>query len=370
MRLSILGPGHVLLQSPRGARRAAFAVATATFAGAVQLLLAFGSSPPAIAAVGFAGVLLALTFALLLRHCELELQHGTLHWRRRGVLADTVIEAPRSALRHLRMRGIVATQRHQHGESRSMRYLLELIAEHHDLPPCLELARQASEVTMRRFAERLARAADLPLLDAIGDDLELRAPDALDAPPRSRSPLPALAPTAIALRQGSHGPEASTALLLQRRRRRLLPAMGIAALGFAVAAGVAVSAGGKGMPAAVWLLFLVTEAMLLAVLLVLSRRRQRVFVHDGELHVVHDLLGLPLRHRRLPTAAIERVRLQSATAAAPQLHSGLAVVSDDEIVVVGNNLDAADLRWLQAWVEQQVWPTLPVQASDSAPPAC
>lgn len=362
MRLSILGPDHLLLDSPRAPRWLLLGFALLCLLGATRALDSFGATAPALLAVAFAALLLLMALSLLLCQRQLELRRDGVQWRCRGLFGDREVEAPRTALRHLRLRGLLVKSRHH--DQRHLRYLLELVAEHPDLPPCLPLSLARREAPLRRFAETLARAANLPLLDAVGDEPQLRQPGALDGPPPARTPLPALAASAaIALLPATAQRGAEARTLPPRRGRWAIAAM---AMLVALAGPALLLGDGHTPPALVWAMSGVATAMILLGSLVRARRRQRVFVCDGELHVVHELLGLPLRRQRLPTAAIERVRVQSGSGTAPQLRPGVAVVSDHSVLVVGTDLQTEDLQWLQAWIEAQVWPTLPTGPTPGA----
>ncbi|MCA8949460.1 MAG: hypothetical protein KDE27_08145, partial [Planctomycetes bacterium] len=157
-------------------------------------------------------------------------------------------------------------------------------------------------------AQALGRAAGLPLLDATGERVELRLPDALTGPPASRAELPP-------------GP----------------PPRGVAIDPDPLCGEVLRLAGRLGQRAALW-------------------------CQDDVLHLAISWCGVPLRRRHVPVAAIERVRADGPAA-------GVEVLLAGRTIAFARWLPANARRFVAAWLASRLWPELPVRPEPSTAPA-
>jgi len=361
MRLSVLGPGHVLLDSRRTLRWLLLALAALLTVATVGCWIRFAFPAPLLVGVLLSLLLLVGAIVALWSRTEVEIDGARVRYTMRRIVGGSEIVERRATVAAVTLRAeIIESAAEDRSPTRHMAYEVALRCTG-SLPGTLVLRRSHHEHRARQFAESVCRAADLPLLDSIGEEPEVRAPEALDGPPDTRLAAPRGAvPEGLTIDDTPFGGALATCGLLPKKGRAVTAFVALASL-FATGLGGVVTAGeaGGAMHAVTWAALACGEGAVLAVLAWLWLARTSVQVQDGELRAIESVLGVSVRQRRVPVAAIERVRVQSREGKNPHLQPGVAVVSDRGAIVVGQGLDADGRRWLRAWLESKLWPKLP-----------
>lgn len=370
MHLETLEPGHVVWRSRR--RGAAAVLAVGVLGAALAWSSTGGVGPPAGWIAFGLSLALALGAAIALTcRTTIELSPPGLRVLRQRFASFDERAAPRAALQAVRVRGEIVVSHGEHGTQQSMRYHVELQLDGcRELPAAVPLWRGSSEVRARAFAERSARAANAPFADAVGDEVVLRAADRLDRRPETRRPFPvAYGPDAPppGVTVDDDGAVDMRGLVPPDRRRllRLLPLLLVPLCAASVAVTVLV------VPARALALLLPAvlgiELFALGLLVFVANCRTRITVEEGRLRCTHGLFGAALRTLQVESDRVEQVRVQTGASQAPVLERGVAVVTDAQVLVVGRGLDAGACGWLAAWLEERLWPDLPVRDDGPAP---
>lgn len=364
--MQVLEKGSVLWRSRRTG--AAWALALGIAGAIATAVLMPPAAPRGLA--GTAGAMAGLVvvgaaFALQCR-TAVELSPRGLRWRQHGLFGVREQLAPRAAVVGVRVRAELALVADAADGRQRRFYQAELLLSGDGLPDAVPLLRTPDELRARANAEQAATAAEVPFVDAVGDDVMVRPAGALDRRPAQRRALPPQVPTGIAVDGVGAGAAASTTGVLPRDRRGLVVALPLLLLpGAALGAGLVLAMAPRSLLPIALPLVLGADALVLLLVLWALRCRTSVRVADGRLCAQMSLLGVPLRTRCVPVDAVEQVRVQAGIAAAGQ--RGVAVVTDRRILVLGRGLEAAACRWLAAWLEQQLWPDLPVGGAVAAP---
>lgn len=312
MRLHRIADGHVVLRHRPALRWVllALGVLFTWWALATAFDLGFRGGPM-LATVLSVLLLFGGVYAVRSR-VEIEVWPDGVRWSRRRPFGarDTDLWLDRDVVRSVRLYAGVVPGTLEKESSPRMSYEVELCCRE-PLPRSVAIYCHHRESRARRYASELCRTAGLPLVDATGERQEVRHPDGLGGRPAERAAAPGDPPP-------------------KNVRVDPDPLHGEVA--------------------------------------VLSRwTGARVTLHlaDGELVVVRSWFAVPLRRRRLPIEAIERVRVQrrpseDGPGGSRYLRAGVGVVAAQRTVVFGGWLTVAARRWVAAWLESRLWPELPV----------
>ena len=244
-----------------------------------------------------------------------------------------------------------ASSKDPNSRSGRVDYCLDVILHDAGGEDSLRVFSGPSEPVVRQAAEEIAAHMQWPLEDAIGDELEIREPDALDAR-LDRKPEPAEEPPAGILRCIENG-ETILALqgLISASQRRILPLIAVAGVSSGlIGAGFAWSVLEGPLASVAVGLMMLGDGLIVAGAWALTRVSEEVVVRQGIAHRQFHIGPFRLESSEIDLRRIERIRIQTRFAVA----RGCVLVTDDATMRLGRGLEGPALRWLRAWLESRL----------------
>jgi hypothetical protein len=209
----------------------------------------------------------------------------------------------------------------------------------------------ASEPVARQAAEEIALKMLWPLEDVIGDEVEIRSPDALnfraDRKPDPQEPPPA------GITQFDRNGETVLVLagLFSEDQRRFFPVAIGGSVASCVAAALLVTTMLSGpMLGAVIAAILIGDGLLVAGLLASNSVQSELSVQQGIVHRHFHVGPIRVHSAELDLRKVERVRVQTKDPVA----QGCVLVCDDTTLCLGRGLEKPALEWLRDWVQSRL----------------
>jgi hypothetical protein len=342
-RYAIPGPGRLAARGSYRTIGAAFMGGSVLFGALTAVAILQGKAD---AGFWYAEIAYAVLFLCGLTifgfRQSLEVDGDGLRWTQTTPFRRRDERAPRQALERVRL----SVYRLDSSDSTDLRYGVSLVLRADGLPADLRVFETRREGPARGAAEAIARSLALPMEDAIGDEVIVRHPDAVGTgPPGDAVGAP---PERVELRTGTTGPDVwITGVLRPKAVALAVGAGGLMLLG--AVAGAAVALGYVQTRLGALAIPMVLAAPGLAFVawgLVGARARQRIQVTAAEVVRETRLAGICWRRRAVRRAAVEALRIQTLRGGA----YGLAVVSDEITLVVGQALEPEGLGWLRGWL--------------------
>lgn len=287
-------------------------------------------------------LLFGIAFSLLRE--TLRVDEAGLQLRARSVVRSRRWHAPRSALQRILLREVLE----QDSEGSSIHYDLVLGLRIEDLEAELRIFRSRREPPARRMGAEVSRALGVPLVDDIGDkELEVGRSELSPSPPIGRlgDPPPRVRENRQAAQpsiriQGTMRPRIAT--------RFRLAGWGFFGLSSFVGAilSMVMTPGWLG-----WVIpfpFWGASLYFLGTAWAGERSVEHLAIAHGTLSREVELLGGRLRRAKIESHAVQRIRMQSESPSA----RGVALVSDEQILVVGSGLEHGPLEWLRGWLRE------------------
>lgn len=235
--------------------------------------------------------------------------------------------------------------------SRGVEYCVDLVLDDAGKEDTIRAFSAPSEPVARQAAEEIAMKMMWPFEDAIGDELDVRQPDALDRR-ADRKPAPTEAPPkaiTVVTRDGS--PALLIDRVVARRQKRMLPIVFAGALGATLIAAVAASMWLENPLVMTGIAMMVAlDVVALGVVLEMTKAREEIHVDQGVLRRQLVLGSIRLPASGVDLRRVERIRIQTKLPMA----RGVVLVSNDETLRLGRGLDTPALRWLQSWLQSEL----------------
>ena len=208
-----------------------------------------------------------------------------------------------------------------------------------------------SEPVARQAAEEVARHMLWPLEDVIGDDAEIRSPDALDLR-ADRKPEPTKPPPqgiAVLTRNGETVLGLSG--LFSATQRQFLPI----AIGGSIAPSIIAALLVTQMLTGSMMTFAVAsillgESILVGGLIGLSRIKTELSVQQGRFYQDRYIGPVRVFSAELDLRKLERVRVQTRD----PVTQGCVLVCDDQTLRIGRGLEKPALEWLRDWTQSRL----------------
>jgi len=215
----------------------------------------------------------------------------------------------------------------------------------------IQVMSSTSEPVARQAAEEIARHMLWPLEDVIGDDAEIRSPDALDLR-AERKPEPTEPPPRGITRFERNG-ETVLGLsgVLSDAQRQFVPlAIGGSIASSAVAAlMVTTMLEGTMLGLAIGTIVL-GDALIVGGIIGVTRVRTELTVRHGSFHQDRYLGPIRAFSTKLDLRKVERVRVQTRD----PVTQGCVLVCDDETLRIGRGLEKPALEWLRDWTQSRL----------------
>ena len=186
-----------------------------------------------------------------------------------------------------------------------------------------------------------------PLEDVIGDESEIRSPDALylraDRKPDPLEPPP----EGISLCDREGEKILVLGGLFSNEQQRFLPV----AIGGWIASGIAAALlVTEPMRAVAVAAILIGEGLLVGALLAMNHVEDELSVQQGRIHRHLHLGSIRYHSAELDLRKVERVRVQTRDAVV----QGCVLVCDDKTLRLGRRLEKPALEWLRDWVQARL----------------
>lgn len=218
-------------------------------------------------------------------------------------------------------------------------------------PDTIRVFSSTTEPVARQAAEEIALHMLWPFEDAIGDEAEIRLPDALalraDRKPDPQEPPP----TGITL--GDRNGETILVLggLFSEDQRRMLPI----AIGGSITSSIAAAALVTTMATGPMLGFaiaaiVIADGLLVGGLLAANSVQSELSVQQGFVHRHFHVGPVRVHSAELDLRKVERVRVQTKDPVA----QGCVLVCDDTTLRLGRGLEKPALEWLRDWVQSRL----------------
>lgn len=218
-------------------------------------------------------------------------------------------------------------------------------------PDTIRVFSSTVEPVARQAAEEIAFHMLWPLEDAIGDEAEIRSPDALglraDRKPDPQEPPPA----GITLSDRNGETILVLGGLFSEDQRRMLPVAIGGSVASSIAAAVLVMTIATGPMLGIAIVaILLADGLLVGGLLAANSVESELSVQQGFVHRHYHVGPVRVHSAVLDLRKVERVRVQTKD----PVVQGCVLVCDDTTLRLGRGLEKPALEWLRDWVQSRL----------------